>query len=104
MPKSHHRLVTAALPALLFLGGSVAFAEEQPQELDLNDNLCKDVMILSGEERSIALAIAHGYRLGKKNTTTYNPEVLGQISDKFMDYCLDHPQEKALASFEKLAN
>lgn len=58
----------------------------------------------SGEDRVIALALVHGYRLGKKNTTQYDPKVLGQISDKFMEYCLDHPSEKGLAAFEKIAN
>jgi len=104
MPKSHQRLLTAAAIAALFFGGSAVLAEEQPQKKDMNDSLCKDVMRYSGEDRVIALAILHGYRLGKKNTTQYEPETLGQISDKFMEYCLDHPSEKALAAFEKIAD
>ena len=104
MPKSHHRLLTAAAIAALFLGGSTALAEEQPQMKDMTNSLCKDVMRYSGEDRVIALAILHGYRLGKKNTTQYDPQALGQLSDKFMEYCLDHPSEKALAAFEKIAN
>jgi hypothetical protein len=104
MPKSHPRLSTVAAIAALFLGGSAVLAEEQAQKKDMNDSLCKDVVRYSGEDRVIALALAHGYRLGKKNTTQYDPEELGQISDKFIEYCLDHPSEKALASFEKIAN
>ena len=63
---------------------------------DLKDKKCKDIMILSGEDREIAIALAHGYRLGKKNTTQYVPEVLGEATDNFMDYCLDHPGDNAL--------
>ena len=70
----------------------------------MNDVLCKDVMRQTGEDRVIALAMVHGYRLGKKNTTQCNPQELVEISDKFVEYCLDHPSEKALASFEKIAN
>jgi hypothetical protein len=28
---------------------------------------------------------------------------LAQITDRFIDHCLDHPADKALQSFEKLA-
>jgi len=104
MRNSHQRLVTAAAIVALCFGGSSALAEEQPQMKDMNDSLCKDVMRYSGEDRVIALALVQGYRLGKKNTTKYDPEELGQISDKFIEYCLDHPNEKALASFEKIAD
>ena len=104
MPKSHPRLLTVGAIAALLLGGSGALAEEQAQEKDISSYLCKDVMRESGEERVIALAILHGYRLGKKNTTRYDSEALGQISDKFTEYCLDHPNEKALAAFEKIAD
>jgi len=58
----------------------------------------------SGEDRVIALALAQGQRLGKKDTTQYDPEALGQISNKFIECCLDHPNETALASFEKVAD
>mgnify|MGYP003571910409 CR=1 FL=1 len=105
MLKSHSRLVTAAAIAALFFGGSAALAEEQaqPQGKDMSNSLCKDVTRASGENRVIALALLHGYRLGKKNTTQYDAETLGAISDKFVEYCLDHPSDKALAAFEKIA-
>ena len=103
MRNSHPKLLTAAAITALFFGGSAALAEEKPQMKDMADSLCKDVMRYSGEDRVIALAILHGYRLGKKNTTKYDPEALGQISDKYLEYCLDNPNEKALASFEKIA-
>jgi hypothetical protein len=41
--------------------------------------------------------------LGKKGVTTFDIQTLAEITDKFMDYCLDNPNEKALASFEKIA-
>ena len=104
MTRLQQKFLTAAAAAALLLGSTAIFAEEQPAMKDLSTELCKDLMILSGEERVIALAFVHGYRLGKKNTTKYDPEALGQISDKFMDYCLDNPKEKALPAFEKIAN
>lgn len=59
-------------------------------------------MRLSGSKRENALALVHGYRLGKMNTTQYEIEALATITDKFIDHCLDNPNDKALESFEKL--
>jgi hypothetical protein len=58
---------------------------------------------MSGAERDLALAFVHGYMLGKKGTTRYDIEKLSAITDRFLDYCLDHPTENALRSFEKVA-
>ena len=104
MTRLQQKFLTAATAAALLLGSTATFAEEQPAMKDLSTGLCKDLMILSGEERVIALAFIQGYRLGKTNTTKYDPEALGQLSNKFMDYCLDNPKEKALPAFEKIAN
>ena len=102
MSKSLRNLVTAAVTSALFVGGSAALAEEPSNKKDLNEFLCKDVMRLSGSERENALALVHGYRLGKMNTTQYEIETLSDLTDRFIDYCLDNPNDKALASFEKL--
>jgi len=101
MYKSHRVLAVAVTSTMLCLGGPTAFAGELSETRDLKDNQCRDVMILSGEDREIAIALAHGYRLGKKNTTQYVPEELGKATDSFMDYCLDHPADNALEAFEK---
>ena len=101
MHKSHRVLAVAVTFTALCFGGSTAFAGELSEPRDFKDNKCKDIMILSGEDREIAIAFAHGYMLGKKNTTRYVPEVLGKATDSFMDYCLDHPADNALEAFEK---
>lgn len=59
-------------------------------------------MRLSGSERENALALVHGYRLGKMNTTQYEIEALADLTDRFIEHCLDNPNDKALAAFEKL--
>lgn len=104
MAKLQQKFLTAAAAAALLLGSTPVLAEEQAEMKDMSTRMCKELMILSGEDRVIALAFIQGYRLGKKNTTKYDPEALGQLSDKLMDYCLDNPKEKALAAFEKIAN
>ena len=89
--------------AVLVFGVSGVSAEEKAGMNDLNNYLCKDVMRLSGEDREVSLALVHGYRLGKMGTTQFDTQALAEITDKFLDYCLDNPSEKALASFEKVA-
>ena len=97
-------LATAALAALC-TAGTVAVAAEPSSafERDLGSSSCKDLMRMSGADRDIALAFVHGYALGKKGTTRYDVEKLSEITDRFLDYCLDHPAENALRSFEKIA-
>ena len=94
----------AAITALaVAMPGSAALAAEPSSVRDMKSHSCKDVMRLSGEDREIALALTHGYVLGRKNTTRYEIEVLAEITDKFIEYCLDHPTHNALESFEKIA-
>lgn len=76
-------------------------AQDAPKKTDLNELLCKDIMRMSGEDRSIALAALHGFALGKKGQTEFVVSDLTRISDEYTEYCLDHPQEKALEAFAK---
>lgn len=99
-------LAAAAAMAVLSLPTGGAFAAQPQGEKDVRDlgsSSCKEVMRLSGQDRDVALALAHGYVLGKKGTTKYEIEVLAQITDKFIDYCLDNPKANALDAFETIA-
>lgn len=105
MLKSNVGAVAVAALTALSLSATNALAGEpaSQNERDLKSNTCKDVMRLSGEDRDIALAIVHGYMLGKKGTTKFKIDALAQITDKFIDHCLDNPKDNALAAFEKIA-
>ena len=100
MLKRIHRVAAAVSMTALLSVAATAMAADKPETKDLKDFSCKDVMILSGEDRDISIAFAHGYMLGKNDTTKYEIDKLAKITDAFIDYCLDHPTEKALASFE----
>lgn len=103
MLKSHHGLLAAVTVAALSLSGTSAIAGTPSNTKDLNSYLCKDVLRTTGEDRIIALALLHGYQLGKKNTTLFKTELLSKASDDFIEYCLDHPNEKALPAFQKIS-
>jgi len=94
---------TVAVLALFVISSATGAAEPTETKRDFGTLACKDMMRLSGNDREIALAFAHGYILGRKNTTQYDVEALAQVTDQFIDYCLDHPAENALKSFERFA-
>jgi hypothetical protein len=101
MSRSHRIMPVTVTCAMLCLGGSAVLAEEAPETKDLNGYVCKDVMILSGEDRDMALAMLHGLRLGEKKTTQFVTEVLAEATDKYINYCLDNPNANALEAFRK---
>jgi hypothetical protein len=70
MSKSHRILAAAATFSVLSIGGSAALAGELSEPKDLKDSQCKDVMILSGEDREIAIAICPWLHAGKEK---YDP-------------------------------
>ena len=102
MSKSVFRPAAVAAIALCMLSGN-GLAGADDAKRDFSNLACKDVMRLSGTERDIALAFSHGYMLGKKGTTQYDVDALAQVTDRFIDHCLDHPADNALQSFEKIA-
>ena len=102
MSISLKNLMTAAATASLLFSGLAIASKEPSDDRDLTTFQCKDIMRLSGSERENTLALAHGYRLGKMNTTKYEIEDLSDLTDRFIDYCLDNPGDKALETFLKL--
>ena len=104
MFKQVSRPVVTAVMALFVGLSMVSGTATAEDKRDFANLVCKDVMRLSGGDRDISLAFAHGYVLGRKGTTAYDVDALSQLTDRFIDYCLDHPNDKALQSFERLAN
>lgn len=90
--------------AAVALGFSLSsFAEGEAQVEDMNAYKCKDVMRMSGEDRDVAMAVLHGYMLGKKGVVSFVPAELGKASNDFIEYCLDHPADNAMETFAKFA-
>ena len=77
----------------------IAFGQE---ERDLNNYVCKDVMRMSGNNRDLAIGVLHAFLLGKKGTTQFEVSTLSEATDEFIEYCLDHPNDKALGVMEKM--
>ena len=92
-------VVSASVAVVSTSGTSAEKADE-----DLNDYSCKEVMRFAGEDRRGAIALFHGYFLGKQGKTTFNTETLMERTDQFIDYCLDNPTMKALDSMARVSN
>ena len=101
MSKLIRSLIPVAFFALPLLHAPAGAAEGEV--VDMTAYLCKDVMRMSDKERDVTLSVLHGYRLGQKGATSFVSDDLAKLSDEFVEYCLDNPHEKAMASFEKLA-
>jgi len=103
MSKILSTVVSAALVAAPLFYASASSAESGAQMVDIESYKCKDIMRMSGEERTVAVAVLHGYMLGKKAATKFDSDELNKISNDFIEYCLDNPSDQALASFTKFA-
>ena len=105
MSKMTHMIASLAIAttSLMLPLGAQAAETAGPSVTKMNSFLCKDIMRMSGDERSIALAVLHGYYLGKAGATQYVSSKLGKASDDFIEHCLDHPNDKALSTFAKFA-
>ena len=88
--------------AALWLPGTLSAAESNEMRR-IDQVSCKDIMRTSGEDRVIALALLHGYLMGKRGVTTIDAVAMGQASDQFIEFCLDHPEDGALSTFEAIA-
>ena len=82
---------------------SMPVVAEEKQTIDIAAYLCKDIMRMESESRSVYIGVLHGYALGKKGTTSTDHDKAEALSTDFIEHCLDNPHENALAAFEKLA-
>jgi hypothetical protein len=94
-------LIPAACIAASLLGTPV-IAEEK-KSIDIASYLCKDIMRMDSESRSVSLGVLHGYVMGKKGATSADHDRAEKLSTDFIEHCLDNPRDNALAAFEKLA-
>ena len=96
-------LPPAVLVAALLAHAPLGFAESSTLVDDLSAYKCRDVMRMSGDARDIALAVLHGYTLGKKGVVRYAPADLSKVTNEFIEHCLDHPSDNAMEAFAKIA-
>jgi HdeA/HdeB family len=90
--------------AALLLAGLGAAAAQQPPDntRSVDQYQCKDVMREHGTNRDVAISFLNGYLLGKSSSSSFDIEALHKRTTDFIEYCLDHPSEKAVDAMSKL--
>ena len=63
---------------------------------------CKDVMREHGDNRDVTIAFLHGFLLGKSGSANFDIDLLHKQTSAFIEYCLDHPAEKAVDAMAKI--
>jgi hypothetical protein len=63
---------------------------------------CKDVMREHGDNRDVTIAFLHGFLLGKSGSASFDIDLLHKQTSTFIEYCLDHPGEKAVDAMAKI--
>ena len=86
---------------MTFIGTYAIAVAQDSSARNVDQYTCKDIMRDSDDSRTISIAFLHGYLLGKSGSSAFDQEALAKQTDSFIDYCLDHPNEKAAAAMMK---
>ncbi len=96
-----HRSIS--LGALLLSGLGVTLAAAQSASTRTVDQYtCKDVMREHGDNRDVTIAFLHGFLLGTSGSANFDTDALHKQTNAFIEYCLDHPAEKAVDAMAKI--
>jgi hypothetical protein len=91
------KMAASAIFLFVALGASCAFAQSGTART-VDQYTCKDVMREHGDNRDVTIAFLHGYLLGKSVNATFDIDALHKQTSAFIEYCLDHPTEKAVTA------
>ena len=93
-PKRTLKFMPMILVASISLWSVPAVSAEGDK--NVGNFVCKDIMRASGENRDTAIGFIHGYLLGRSGSLTANSDKLATATDRFIEHCLDHPNDKAI--------
>ena len=92
-----------ALSVLILVGLGVGFASAQGSDSrTVEQYTCKDVMREHGDNRDVTIAFLHGFLLGRSGSSSFNTDLLHKQTSAFIEYCLDHPGEKAVDAMARI--
>jgi len=97
--------VATALSFLLV--GPMAAAEEAKAEdvpkmiIKIDEMTCREMLKMAGDEQDFTVIFLHGFISGKKSELVFDSMALSEATDRVLDSCIDNPDDKLLAVFEK---
>ena len=86
--------------AVLIVGPSAGHAQAVSTRT-IDQYTCKDVMREHGDNRDVTIAFLHGFLLGKSGNSAFDIAAVHKQTNEFIEYCLDHPAEKAVDAMAK---
>jgi HdeA/HdeB family len=96
-----HRKIT--LSVLIMFGLGLGWASAQSgNSRTVDQYTCKDVMREHGDNRDVTIAFLHGFLVGKSGSPAFDIDTLHKQTSAFIEYCLDHPGEKAVDAMSKI--
>ena len=101
--KSGRKIATSAALFLAGLGLGPTLAQGVNSRT-VEQYSCKDVMREHGSNRDVTIAFLHGFLLGKSGSSTFDLDTLHKQTSDFIEYCLDHPAERAVDAMSKVKN
>ena len=94
-------LPSAVIVAATFIGMHAIAVAQDSSTRNVDQLTCKDIMRESDDGRATDVAFLHGFLLGKSGSSAFDLDAMGKQTDSFIDYCLDHPNEKAVTAMMK---
>jgi pectate lyase len=96
------KAVTLLIVLLLAFPYTSCAKSERGGNSDLSQVSCVDVVELDEIDRDNVISLLHGFTFGKMGVTTFNSADMGKASAIFIEYCRNHPKERALPVMEKI--
>ena len=97
------KISNLALSTLILFGLGVGWVSAQsPNTRTVEQYSCKDVMREHGDNRDVTIAFLHGFLLGRSGSSSFNTDLLHKETSAFIEYCLDHPGEKAVNAMARI--
>jgi HdeA/HdeB family len=100
MMNNYRKIALSAL--ILFALGSDRASAQSANSRTVDQYTCKDVMREHGDNRDVTIAFLHGFLLGKSESAAFDIGTLHKQTSAFIEYCLDHPGEKAVDTMSKI--
>ena len=77
------------------------YAQDNDSTVELKTVACRSLMKLNDSDKESTISFFHGYISGRKKESTADVPVLGRVTDRVIDHCIDNPDDTLLSVFEK---
>ena len=95
------RVLTGAIGCIFLATAAFGQATQLEPDNNLDNLLCRDVMIMAGIDRDTTIAFMHGYLTHKRGDKLVDVQRVEGATAVFLENCVDMPKAKAMGVLEK---